>query len=66
MKEKLKCPYCGSDKVTRMDGSGIVKKYGASVMIDIAPEFVHCNNCNKDFKNDLFFEVAIADNLLEK
>ena len=35
MAEKLKCPYCGSENLTRMDGSGTVKKYGNDVMIDM-------------------------------
>lgn len=38
MSEKLKCPYCGSGNVTRMDGAGTIKKFGNNVLIDIAPE----------------------------
>ena len=47
MAEKLKCPYCGSENVKRMDGSGAVKKYGPGVMIDIAPDIFLCNDCKK-------------------
>ena len=61
MSEKLKCPFCGSENVIRMDGSGIVQKYGPTVMIDIAPEIVHCNDCNNDFKDDIFDNVEIDE-----
>ena len=65
MAEKLKCPYCGSENLTRMDGSGTVKKYGNDVMIDIAPDIVYCNGCKKDFRapffDDLMLEEAILD-----
>ena len=61
MSEKLECPYCGSEDVIRMDGSGTVKKYGPGVMIDIAPEIVHCNTCQKDFRVDLFTDINIDD-----
>ena len=47
MNDKLKCPYCGSENVTRMDGSDTIKEHGPNVMVDIAPEVVHCNDCNK-------------------
>ena len=66
MGEKLKCPYCGSENVIRMDGAGVVKKYGPNVMIDIAPEFVYCNDCKKEFKDDIFENIQIDDDLEEK
>ena len=59
--EKLKCPYCGSENVTRMDGSDTYKKLGPSVMIDIAPEMVHCNDCQQDFRVELFDDLLIVD-----
>lgn len=66
MAERLKCPYCGSENVTRMDGSGAVKKYGKDVMIDIAPDFVYCNNCKKDFKAPYFDDLTLDESLLEQ
>ena len=53
MTDKLKCPYCGSENVMRMDGANTLKKYGPNVMIDVAPEMVHCNDCGEDFKAEL-------------
>ena len=50
MAEKVKCPYCGSENATRMDGSGTVKKYGPGVMIDIAPDILQCNDCKKELE----------------
>ena len=66
MAEKLKCPYCGSENLTRMDGSGTVAKYGSGVMIDIAPEIVQCNDCKKDFRDSLFDDLTIDEALLEQ
>ena len=59
--EKLKCPYCGSENVTRMDGSGAYKKLGPSVLIDIAPEMVHCNDCQQDFRVELFDDLELNE-----
>ena len=59
--EKLKCPYCGSENVTRMDGSDTYKKLGPSVMIDIAPEMVLCNDCQQDFRAELFDDLEIEE-----
>ena len=42
MNDKLKCPYCGSENVTRMDGSDTIKEHGQNFLVDIAPEVVHC------------------------
>lgn len=61
MSEKLKCPYCGSGNVTRMDGAGTIKKFGNNVLIDIAPEMVHCNDCNEDFRAELITDVESLD-----
>ena len=59
MNDKLKCPYCGSENVTRMDGSDTIKEHGPNVMVDIAPEVVHCNDCNKEFKDGPFKDIDI-------
>lgn len=61
MNEKIKCPYCESENVTRMDGFKTTTKYGPNIMIDIAPEIVHCNDCSKDFKVKLFENIEIDD-----
>ncbi|MBR2966883.1 MAG: hypothetical protein IKC52_05410 [Clostridia bacterium] len=62
MAQTLKCPYCGSTNVTRMDGSGVVSKLGKRVMVDIAPDIVLCNDCHQDFSAPLFDEeIAIPD-----
>ena len=45
-----------------MDGSDTYKKLGPSVMIDIAPEMVHCNDCQQDFRVELFDELEIEEN----
>lgn len=66
MAEKLKCPYCGSENLTRMDGSGATKKYGYGVMIDIAPDVVLCNDCKKDFVDNLFDDLTMDEALLEQ
>ena len=63
MAEKLKCPYCGSEKLTRMDGSKTVKKYGPGVMIDIAPDIIYCNNCKKDFRAPVFDDLTMDEAL---
>ena len=54
MEKKLKCPYCKSENVTRMDGSKTARRLGGGVMLDIAPEIVHCNACKRDFRAPLF------------
>lgn len=64
MTEKLKCPYCGSENVTRMDGGGAVKRFGPGVMIDIAPEFIICNDCKGEFKDNLFDDLTMDEALL--
>ena len=46
---EMKCPKCGSTKVTCMDGSGAVSKYGKNVMIDIAPDMWLCQDCKESF-----------------
>lgn len=56
MEKRLKCPYCKSENVTRMDGSKTVRRLGGGVMLDIAPEIVHCNACKQDFRVPLFCE----------
>ena len=33
MAEKLKCPYCGSENLTRMDGSGTVDQDDAIYLL---------------------------------
>ena len=66
MADKLKCPYCGSENVKRMDGSGAVKKYGPGVMIDIAPDIFLCNDCKKEFRDDLFDDLTMDEALLEQ
>jgi len=66
MAYKLKCPYCGSEKVTRMDGSGTVKKYGPDVMIDIAPDIFLCNDCKKEFRDALFDDLTMDEALWEQ
>ena len=66
MAEKLKCPYCGSENVKRMDGSGALKKYGPGVMIDIAPDIFLCNDCKKEFRDDLFDDLTMDEALLEQ
>lgn len=66
MAKKLQCPYCKSENVTRMDGSGTTKKYGPDVMIDIAPEIVICNDCKKSFRDNLFDDLTIDEALLEQ
>jgi len=66
MAEKVKCPYCGSENVVRMDGSGTVKKYGPGVMIDIAPDILHCNDCKKEFRDNMFDDLTMDEALLEQ
>lgn len=61
MNDKLKCPYCGSENVTRMDGSDTIKEHGPNVMVDIAPEVVHCNDCGGDFKGELFVNLKLEE-----
>ena len=48
MKE-IKCPSCGSTRLSCMDGAGAVAKYGRGVMIDIAPEVWLCADCGESF-----------------
>ena len=48
--DKIKCPMCGSENVTCMDGSGAVSKYGSNVMIDIAPDMWLCKACKENFR----------------
>lgn len=59
--EKLKCPYCGSENLTRMDGIDASNKLGARVMIDIAPDILHCNDCNQYFRDELFSDLPPLD-----
>ena len=56
--DKMKCPYCGSEDIVCMDGSGTVSRYGKNVMIDIAPEIWLCSECKKSFRVD---EFGISD-----
>ena len=66
MKEKLKCPYCGSENIVRADGKGSVKKYGPNVMIEIAPEILHCKACGKDFRDVWFDDLTMDEDLLSQ
>ena len=66
MAKKLKCPYCGSENVKRMDGSGTVKKYGPGVMIDIAPDILQCIDCKKEFRDNVFDDLTMDEALLEQ
>ena len=59
MREKHRCPYCGSESVIRMDGSGTLARFGGDVMVDIAPETVHCSACKQDFKVPLLDGWAV-------
>lgn len=63
MAEKLKCPYCGSENLLRMDGYGSMSKYGRNVMIDIAPDIILCKDCKKEFR-DLWFDDLMMDEAL--
>ncbi|MBQ9745491.1 MAG: hypothetical protein IJW21_01545 [Clostridia bacterium] len=51
-KQKIKCPRCGSGNALRMDGNGVVSKYGNNVMVDIAPEMWLCGDCRSSFEPD--------------
>ncbi|MBQ8862656.1 MAG: hypothetical protein IJV67_08500 [Clostridia bacterium] len=61
MAEKLKCPHCGSENVTRMDGKGATKKFGKDVMVDIAPDIILCNSCKKQFRDWFFDELTVDE-----
>ena len=64
MAEKLRCPYCGSENVTRMDGRGAIAKLGGSVTLDIAPDFLLCNDCKKTFQDRLFDDLTSDEAVL--
>lgn len=66
MKEKLKCPYCDSENVIRMNGGGAVKKFGANAMVEIAPAIIHCNDCGKDFRDAWFDDLTMDDAFLSR
>ena len=65
MAEKLKCPYCGSKNLLRMDGYGSMSKYCRDVMLDIAPDIILCKDCQKEFR-DLSFDDLTVDKALWK
>ena len=66
MAGKLKCPYCKSENVIRMDGRGVVKKYGPGVMIDIAPDILQCKDCKKEFRDNMLDDLTVDEALLEQ
>lgn len=57
MKNKIKCPKCGSENVICMDGYGAVSKYGNNVMIDIAYDMYLCKDCKESFRFDDFNQM---------
>ena len=58
----MRCPKCGSLNLICMDGLGATTKYGAQVLIDIAPNMWLCEKCKRSFSYE---EVQTENKLIQ-